>query len=271
MMQTRTFGRTGRRGRRGRLRRLGHRRNLGRGRGGRSDGGAEPALDGGVNFIDTADVYGEGRSERLVAQAQGAARRGIWSPPRPAAVSRRRPPTATTQNLGGWTTSLQEPGRRLSRSGPAPLPAHRPLLPPRSLRRARLIKAGKIRYYGVSVERVEEALKAIEYPGVAACRSSTISFASGRPDCSSPPAKNRNVGDPGPGAAGERPAHRQVLAPIPASPTATTATSTATARRSTSARPSRACPSRWGSRRSSESGRWSAATRPWRSSRCAGS
>jgi len=30
----------------------------------------------------------------------------------------------------------------------------------------RLAEAGKIRYYGVSVERVEEALKAIEYPGV---------------------------------------------------------------------------------------------------------
>src|SRR5262249_6590670 len=29
-----------------------------------------------------------------------------------------------------------------------------------------LMKAGKIRYYGVSVERVEEALKAIEYPNV---------------------------------------------------------------------------------------------------------
>jgi aryl-alcohol dehydrogenase-like predicted oxidoreductase len=29
-----------------------------------------------------------------------------------------------------------------------------------------LVKAGKVRYYGVSVERVEEALKAIEYPGV---------------------------------------------------------------------------------------------------------
>jgi aryl-alcohol dehydrogenase-like predicted oxidoreductase len=28
------------------------------------------------------------------------------------------------------------------------------------------VKAGKVRHYGVSVERVEEALKAIEYPGV---------------------------------------------------------------------------------------------------------
>jgi aryl-alcohol dehydrogenase-like predicted oxidoreductase len=29
-----------------------------------------------------------------------------------------------------------------------------------------LVKQGKLRYYGVSVEKVEEALKAIEYPGV---------------------------------------------------------------------------------------------------------
>ncbi len=34
------------------------------------------AIDAGVNFIDTADVYGDGKSERLVAQAQeGTARR----------------------------------------------------------------------------------------------------------------------------------------------------------------------------------------------------
>jgi aryl-alcohol dehydrogenase-like predicted oxidoreductase len=37
------------------------------------------------------------------------------------------------------------------------------------------VKAGKIRYYGVSVEKIEEALKAIEYPSVqkigrASCR-----------------------------------------------------------------------------------------------------
>jgi aryl-alcohol dehydrogenase-like predicted oxidoreductase len=29
-----------------------------------------------------------------------------------------------------------------------------------------LVKAGKLRYYGVSVEKVEEALKAVEFPGV---------------------------------------------------------------------------------------------------------
>ena len=29
-----------------------------------------------------------------------------------------------------------------------------------------LVAAGKLRYYGVSVEKVEEALKAIEYPNV---------------------------------------------------------------------------------------------------------
>ena len=34
-------------------------------------------------------------------------------------------------------------------------------------RMERLVERGKLRHYGVSVERVEEGLKAIEYPGVA--------------------------------------------------------------------------------------------------------
>ena len=33
----------------------------------------EKALDCGVNFIDTADVYGMGRSERLIARVEARA------------------------------------------------------------------------------------------------------------------------------------------------------------------------------------------------------
>ena len=46
-----------------------------------------------------------------------------------------------------------------------------------------LVKAGKLRHYGVSVEKVEEALKAIEFPERAErCRSSSTCFDSGRPN-----------------------------------------------------------------------------------------
>jgi hypothetical protein len=51
-----------------------------------------------------------------------------------------------------------------------------------------LVKAGKLRFYGVSVEKVEEALKAIEYPNVQSVQSSStcsvidlLSFFSSRP------------------------------------------------------------------------------------------
>ena len=49
-----------------------------------------------------------------------------------------------------------------------------------------MVAEGRIAAYGVSVERVEEALKAIEYPNVATCRSSSTRSGSGRRACSSP-------------------------------------------------------------------------------------
>ena len=55
------------------------------------------AIDLGVNFIDTADVYGDGRSERLIAQvrARPARASGSTSRPRPAAGCPHRPWKAT--------------------------------------------------------------------------------------------------------------------------------------------------------------------------------
>ena len=55
------------------------------------------AIDLGVNFFDTADVYGDGRSERLMAQLQSDAQgRHSSSPPRPGGGSIRTWPRATT-------------------------------------------------------------------------------------------------------------------------------------------------------------------------------
>ena len=58
------------------------------------------ALDAGMTFIDTADVYGDGRSEKIIAdvlKSRGGERR--WSPPRPAAASTRMSPTATPRPI----------------------------------------------------------------------------------------------------------------------------------------------------------------------------
>src|SRR5205823_4157994 len=57
-----------------------------------------------------------------------------------------------------------------------------------------LVKAGKIRFYGVSVERVEEALKAIEYPGVQSVQIIYNMFRQRPSDVFFPEAKRRQVG-----------------------------------------------------------------------------
>ena len=127
------------------------------------------AVDSGVNFIDTADVYGAGRSERLVAQLKKSRKDEIII----ATKAGRRLPNQTLEgycreNLTAW---VNESLRNLSTDSLDLLQLH---CPPSSLYDHAevfgmlddLVKQGKIRYYGVSVEKIDEALKAIEYPNV---------------------------------------------------------------------------------------------------------
>ena len=128
------------------------------------------AADAGVTFFDTADVYGDGRSERLVGR-----------------LMRERP--------GEGLTVATKMGRRLDQTvenyspehfrawndrsrenlGVATLDLVQLHCPPTDLYYHpevfadldEMVREGRIAAYGVSVERVEEALKAIEYPGVA--------------------------------------------------------------------------------------------------------
>ena len=128
------------------------------------------AVDEGVNFIDTADVYGDGRSERLIARLKRE-RPGeqIWVPTK----SGRRLPQQTCEgysreNLTSWIDrSLQN----LEAEAIDLLQLHCP--PPALYRQAEvfgildeMVAEGKLRYYGVSVETVEEALDAMRHPGV---------------------------------------------------------------------------------------------------------
>ncbi|HUE23973.1 MAG TPA: aldo/keto reductase [Bryobacteraceae bacterium] len=127
------------------------------------------AIDCGVNFIDTADVYGMGRSERLIAQL----RRERSEPIVVATKAGRRlsPHTADGYNAQNLTAFVEDSLRNLSAECLDLVQLH---CPPTDVYYRpevfgaldRLAEAGKIRYYGVSVERVEEALKAIEYTGV---------------------------------------------------------------------------------------------------------
>jgi len=87
----------------------------------------EKAVDCGVNFIDTADVYGMGRSERLIAQLKRERKEEIVVATK--AGRRLQPHTAGGYNLKNLTAfvedSLRNLGNRLPRPGAIALPAHR--------------------------------------------------------------------------------------------------------------------------------------------------
>jgi aryl-alcohol dehydrogenase-like predicted oxidoreductase len=127
------------------------------------------AIDCGVNFIDTADVYGGGRSERLIARLKKERKEEIIV----ATKAGRRLPRQTVEgysreNLSAW---IEDSLRNLATDRLDLLQLHCP--PTELYSRPEvfgilddLVAAGKIRYYGVSVEKVDEALQATEFPNV---------------------------------------------------------------------------------------------------------
>jgi len=127
------------------------------------------AVDCGVNFIDTADVYGMGRSERLIAQLLRDRKAEIVVATK--AGRRLSPHNAAGYNEQNLTGFIEDSLRNLATDCLDLVQLHCPptdvyYRPELFGALDRLVEAGKLRYYGVSVERVEEALKAIEYPGV---------------------------------------------------------------------------------------------------------
>ena len=128
------------------------------------------AVDLGCNFIDTADVYGDGRSERLIAELKRQRPNDtIYVATK---AGRRLDPHAadgyTYENLAAFVDRSRQ---NLEMDTLDLVQLHCP--PTEVYYRPQVFEAldrlqaeGKIRHYGVSVEKVEEALKAIEYPGV---------------------------------------------------------------------------------------------------------
>jgi aryl-alcohol dehydrogenase-like predicted oxidoreductase len=128
------------------------------------------AADAGVTFFDTADVYGDGRSERLV----GRLVREREGEPLTVATKMGRRLEQTVANyspehLRAWNDRSRE------NLGMETLPLVQLHCPPTDLYYHpevfedldAMVAEGRMAAYGVSVERVEEALKAIEYPNVA--------------------------------------------------------------------------------------------------------
>jgi len=128
------------------------------------------ALDAGITFIDTADVYGDGRSETIIREVLKTR-----SGPRPFVATKagRRldPHTADGYTKKNLESFIDRSLRNLGVETLDLVQLHCP--PVEALYRPELFAAmdelqrsGKIKAYGVSVEKVEEALKAIEFPGV---------------------------------------------------------------------------------------------------------
>ncbi len=128
------------------------------------------AVDSGVNFFDTADVYGDGRSERLLAQLKRE-RSDAEIIIATKAGRRSQPHTADSYNATNLTGFIERGLQNLDTDALDLVQLHCPptdvyYRPEVFAALDQLVTQGKIRFYGVSVERVEEALKALEYPNV---------------------------------------------------------------------------------------------------------
>jgi aryl-alcohol dehydrogenase-like predicted oxidoreductase len=127
------------------------------------------AIDMGVNFIDTADVYGDGRSERLIAKLRKERGETIYVATK--AGRRLDPHVAEGYNKRNLSGFVERSLRNLETEAIDLLQLHCPptqvyYMPETFGVLDDLMQAGKIRHYGVSVEKVEEALKAIEFTNV---------------------------------------------------------------------------------------------------------
>jgi aryl-alcohol dehydrogenase-like predicted oxidoreductase len=126
-------------------------------------------LDVGINFFDTADVYGDGRSEQLLARLREERSEPFHVVTK--AGRRLDPHIASGYNRENLTSYVERSLKNLKTDSLELVQLHCPptevyYMPETFGVLDDLIKAGKIQHYGVSVEKVEEALKAIEYPNV---------------------------------------------------------------------------------------------------------
>lgn len=127
------------------------------------------AHDQGVSFFDTADVYGDGRSESLIGRYLPAATPPPFVATKMGRRVAQRPENYTGENFRAWTD------RSRANLGVDTLDLVQLHCPPSSVFESaevydaldRLVDEGRIAHYGVSVETCAEALAAMERPHVA--------------------------------------------------------------------------------------------------------
>src|SRR5258708_9689153 len=128
------------------------------------------AIDLGVNFIDTADVYGDGHSEKLIAQLRKNRPNDKFYVATKAG-RRLSPFVASGFNRANLTAWVERSLHNLEVESLDLLQLHCPPSEVYDMPEVfgildDLVKAGKLRYYGVSVETVDEALRSIRYPNL---------------------------------------------------------------------------------------------------------
>ncbi len=127
------------------------------------------SIDNGINFFDTADVYGDGRSEKIISEVLKNSNEQIYVATK--AGRRLDPHNADGYNLNNIESFID---RSLSNLGVDIIDLVQLHCPPSEIcgkqetyeMMDEIVKKGKIKYYGVSVEKVSEALDAIKYPNV---------------------------------------------------------------------------------------------------------
>jgi aryl-alcohol dehydrogenase-like predicted oxidoreductase len=152
------------------------------------------AVERGVNFFDTADVYGDGHSEKLLGQLRREARSSFYVATK--AGRRTTPQSYKREDLKAFVE------RSLANLGTDAIDLLQLHCPPTDVYYTPevfdslddLAREGKIRYYGVSVQRVEEALKALEYPGIQSIQIIFNLFRQRPADLFFAQAKRREVG-----------------------------------------------------------------------------
>lgn len=157
----------------------------------------EAALEQGVNFFDTADVYGDGRSERLLARLTKEKKQRIIIATK--AGRRLNPHVAAGYNMKNITAFVERSLTNLNVDCIDLLQLH---CPPSQVYENEaffsdlntLVKDGKVKYLGVSVEKVSEALRAIQYDNVCTVQIIFNMFRLKPTDVFFAEAKKRNVG-----------------------------------------------------------------------------
>ena len=127
------------------------------------------SLDNGVNFFDTADVYGDGRSEKFIGEILKNTKEKIYVATK--AGRRLDPHVSEGYNLNNIEAFID---RSLLNLGIDTIDLLQLHCPPSDIcgksetyeMMDEIVKKGKIKYYGVSVEKVSEALDAIKFPNV---------------------------------------------------------------------------------------------------------